>query len=151
MNRLRIALGVLFALGWVGLARAQTAGSAPPPPPPGRVESPPLEGPATDLKPITEDRTERDAGRATEAELPAASHDALQTNQTPRPGDRVQCSQAAAGADRRASLGHAAPTASRLGTRLLGLGPRAGGVCLDGRRLAGSACRHDLGREPLDA
>jgi hypothetical protein len=92
MNRLKITLGVLFAMGWVGLARAQTAGSAPPPPPPGRVESPALEGPATDLKPITDDRTELDLGKATDADTPAAGHDALLTNetQTPRPGDRAR-------------------------------------------------------------
>ena len=89
MNRLTIILGVFIALGFVGIARAQSTGTAPPPPPPGQVDSPPLEGPATDLKPFAEEHTGRQGNTTDKAEAPLVSHDAFQTSKPPA-GDRVR-------------------------------------------------------------
>jgi WXXGXW repeat (2 copies) len=89
-SRLRIATGLFLAFSLTIPARAQAPGSAPPPPAPGRVESPPLEGPATDLEPITsEDRAASARAGARDANAPTMRHDALQTAQPPRPADRA--------------------------------------------------------------
>ena len=85
---LRFTFGAFVALGSVGLVQAQTTGSTPPPPPPGRVESPVLEGPVTDLKPIVEERADRPDEKADGSGAPAVTHDALQTSRAPRAGDR---------------------------------------------------------------
>jgi WXXGXW repeat (2 copies) len=84
-SRLRIALGLLVALSLAGTVRAQAPEPAPVPPAPGRVDSPPLEGPLTDLEPITEGRgTREEAAPTRDTNSPAMSHDALQTGR-PRP------------------------------------------------------------------
>ena len=84
-SRLQVALGLLVTLSLAGLVRAQAPGSSPAPPPPGRVDAPPLEGPATDLEPIAGDRSAREGAAARDAESSSMTHDALQTDQ-PRPG-----------------------------------------------------------------
>jgi hypothetical protein len=90
-SRLRIATGLFLAFGLAGPARAQAPGSAPPPPPPGRVDSPPLEGPATDLEPITtEDRAARAGAVTRDDDGPSLSHDALKTSQPPQQSDRAR-------------------------------------------------------------
>ena len=82
MNRPGIAIGLLLSLGLTRSMLAQTSGSTPPPPPPGRVASPTLEGPVTDLEPIRPDDTAVQNSRAAEqdSDAPAATHDALQDN-----------------------------------------------------------------------
>ena len=87
---LRIASGLMLALSLAGTVGAQTTGSAPPPPPPGRVDAPPLEGPATDLDPIAQDHAPKDGAITRDADNSAMSHDALRTAQAPRPGDRAR-------------------------------------------------------------
>src|ERR1700677_3721490 len=84
-SRLRIASGLLVTLGLAGRVRAQ----APPPPPPGHVNSPPLEWPATDLEPITQDQAAREGATTRDAENSPMSHDALRTTEAPRPLDRA--------------------------------------------------------------
>jgi hypothetical protein len=89
MNRLGVAFGLLFLLAFGRTAPAQTSGTTPPPPPPGRVASPPLEGPVTDLEPIRPDDTAgRVSGRTDQDPAPAAaSHDALQ-DKSDRPNSK---------------------------------------------------------------
>jgi hypothetical protein len=97
INRLGIASGLLSSLAFVPTLPAQTPGSTPPPPPPGRVASPPLEGPATDLEPIrSDDPTVRDSrGAEPDARAAVASHDALQDNNVRARQERVYAPQQA--------------------------------------------------------
>jgi hypothetical protein len=89
-TRLRIASGLLVVLSLAGPVWAQVPGSAPPPPPPGRVDAPPLEGPATDLEPITADHADREVTTRREADNSSMSHDALRAAEAPRPLDRAR-------------------------------------------------------------
>ena len=96
------------------------------PPPPGQCDSPPLEGPATDLEPIpadvpaAQDQAVRDDDLAVTQSRRAAS-----SRFGPR-GERVVRSQTAAAGRRRTTHGQAASAAGPVGFRLLGLGPRLG-------------------------
>ncbi len=89
ISRLRLASGLLLTLTLVGTARSQAPGTAPPPPPPGRVDSPPLEGPKTELEPIPADRAGQVGAATRDADNSSMSHDALRTTETPRPLDRA--------------------------------------------------------------
>ena len=124
MNRPGIAIGLLLSLGLTRSMLAQTSGSTPPPPPPGRVASPTLEGPVTDLEPIRPDDTAVQNSRAAEqdSDAPAATHDALQDNGGRSRATECDTPRATAASDRRAAVRPTARSARHLGAWLLGLG-----------------------------
>ncbi len=88
LTRLRFASSLLISLTLAGTVRAQVPRPAPPPPAPGRVDAPPLEGPATDLEPITEN-TAREVASTRDADRSPMSHDALRATEAPQPLDRA--------------------------------------------------------------
>ena len=90
LSRMTLASELLLTLTLAGTVRAQ---GPPPPPSPGRVDAPPLEGPVTDLEPLTENRTSPDDSTTREADHSALNHDALRTTEAPRPMDRARASK----------------------------------------------------------
>jgi hypothetical protein len=89
-NLLRFASGFLVIVSLAGMASGQAPAPAPLPPVPGRVDPPLLEGPATDLEPITRDQANREGAATSDVEGSAPSHDALRTAEAPRPVDRAR-------------------------------------------------------------
>jgi hypothetical protein len=94
IRSLAILLGLLLMAAMPYRIAAQTPDSSPPPPPPGRVASPALEGPATDLDAIPPGDSSRDQTPTPEAQpREGAPHDAVQAPEERPQGSRIYAPQ----------------------------------------------------------
>ena len=128
MNRPGIAIGLLLSLGLTRSMLAQTSGSTPPPPPPGRVASPTLEGPVTDLEPIRPDDTAVQNSRSRRAGFGCSCRDPRRAarQRWSVSSDPSARSPATAASDRRAAVRPTARSAPPLGCLATGIGIQRG-------------------------